>query len=521
MASKIKTIPSLILFLFLIPILCDNVDLSFANKPIIENEDLCLKRPYWKTAEPLYFFPVVKAKLLSVGEKYSFQSRCFKKNIVSFKEMTRDKIVLSLQNYEKEDTFCSELFIFHTSNHNFLQFILFQGEHDITLKYITQDDKDEIRLNGIKLYGFCAGFVNTIKSLLMTFKAFYGGMGYDTKAKNPRFRPNIPKDMEKANLRILELFNHYTPERRNNTIVNFDKNIIKTGDAIVISRMDLIDPLIMIGSGGRIGHCCVCAWKDNELYVLESQDALYWPRHGIQKNKWEDWVKWANNAEFNVLHLPLREEYRNKLDVNKAWTWFENEVEGLPYGFKNFAFTWIDTVNNSFPFITTNDFEDLFFSMLYKFYPKGADLFGTEAFNFRLKTKGLNIPQIIAEAARRGMTFEELMAIPEEEGLPYEGGIAYTCSCFVIAFWEHGGMFGDIKLLPNEFTPRDLYTLDIFDKEFKRPQECIDDNPDIPYCQVTGSFKIELDNYSTVKPYSHMNERCPSIGPDFIREDGC
>jgi hypothetical protein len=38
--------------------------------------------------------------------------------------------------------------------------------------------------------------------------------------------------MEKANLRILELFNHYTPERRNNTIVNFDKNIIKNGDVI-------------------------------------------------------------------------------------------------------------------------------------------------------------------------------------------------------------------------------------------------------------------------------------------------
>ena len=39
----------------------------------------------------------------------------------------------------------------------------------------------------------------------------------------------------------------------------------------------------MIGSGGRTGHTCVCSWMDGELYVLESQDAWYWPKHGIQK----------------------------------------------------------------------------------------------------------------------------------------------------------------------------------------------------------------------------------------------
>ena len=56
--------------------------------------------------------------------------------------------------------------------------------------------------------------------------------------------------MEKANLRIMELFNHYTPERRNNTIVNFDKKIVKNGDFLLFSRFDGIDPLIMLGSGG-------------------------------------------------------------------------------------------------------------------------------------------------------------------------------------------------------------------------------------------------------------------------------
>ena len=235
-----------------------NVDLTFAKYEPIELEDLCLKRPYHKTAEPYYFIPVIRSKLKDVGEKYSFPSRCFKKNIVIFKEMSKDKITLTLQNYNKTDTFCSELFLFHTSDHNYLQFIAFQGEHDIILKRITQDDKDEIKVNGVKLFSFCLGFVNTIKSLLKTVKTFYGGLGLDPNAKNPKFRPTLQKDVVKANLRVLELFNHYTPERRNNSVVNIDKNIIKSGDAIVISRLDGLDPLIMIGSF-RKSRCMVLA----------------------------------------------------------------------------------------------------------------------------------------------------------------------------------------------------------------------------------------------------------------------
>ena len=511
-----------ILVLYINQIKTEYVDLSFSKQEPIEVEDLCLRRPYHKTAEPYYFIPVLRSKLKEVGEKYSFPSRCFKKNIIIYKEISKDKITLTLQNFNKTDTFCSELFFFHTSDHNYLQFVAFQGEHNIVLKRITQDDKDEIKINGIKLYSFCSSFINTIKSVLKTFKAFYGGLGLDPNAKNPKFRPTLQKDVEKANLRILELFNHYTPERRkNNTIVNIDKNIVKSGDAILISRMDGLDPMIMIGSGGRAGHTCVCSWIDGELYVLESQDAWYWPRHGIQKNKWDDWIQWAHNADFNVVLLPLKEEYRQKLDVDKANSWFNNEVEGLPYGYHNFIFTWIDTTTKNFPFITTHEFVELVFSLLSKIYPKGSDLIITEALNLRLGKKGLTFQQTVVEAARQGKTFEELIAMPELEEYEYHDGLNYVCGCFVAAYYEHGGLFGDITILPNEFTPRDIYTLDIFDKEFKKPQECIDDNPDLPYCQLMGKFILELDNYSTIKPYNYMNERCPSQGLAFIREEGC
>jgi len=513
----------LLIFLSINIIISVEVDLSFGKNEPEELEDLCLRRPYHKTAEPYYFFPVLRAKLKDVGEKYAFPSRCFKRNVVTYKEISKDKITLTLQNFNKTETFCSELFIFHTSNHNFFQFVAFQGEHEIVLKRINQDDKDEIKVNGIKLYSFCSGFVNTIKSLLKTVKSFYGGLGLDPKAKNPKFRPTISKDQERANSRVLELFNHYTPERRKDTVINIDKNTIKSGDVIVISRMDGIDPMIMVGSGGRVGHCCVCTWMDGELYVIEAQDAPYWPKAGIQRTKWDEWIKWAHNADFNVLLLPLRDEYRNKLDVEKANSWFANEVEGYPYGYHNFIYTWIDTTTKNFPFVTTHELVEFVFSLLSKIYPKFSDLLITENLNLRLGKKSfeLTFQQAVAEAARRGKSLEKLIAEPELEGLQYHDGLSYVCSCFVVAYLEHGGIFGDIKITPHEFTPRDLYMLDIYDKNYQKPQECIDDNQDLPYCQLMGKIYVELDNYSTIKPYSNMNERCPSQGPDFIREDGC
>ena len=36
-----------------------------------------------------------------------------------------------------------------------------------------------------------------------------------------------------------------------------------------------------------------------------------------------------------------------------------------------------------------------------------------------------------------------------------------------------------------------------------------------------GKFKIDLPTYSSIDPYDHMNENCPSLGPDFVRPADC
>jgi len=72
-----------------------------------------------------------------------------------------------------------------------------------------------------------------------------------------------------------------------------------------------------------------------------------------------------------------------------------------------------------------------------------------------------------------------------------------------------------------EFTPKDIYQLNIFNDTAVLPEKCKQADPSLPYCQILGKYRLELNGYSTVEPYEHMNEVCPSLYPDYIRPDGC
>lgn len=83
-------------------------------------------------------------------------------------------------------------------------------------------------------------------------------------------------------------------------------------------------------------------------------------------------------------------------------------------------------------------------------------------------------------------------------------------------------MFGeDITLLPQEFSPRDIMQLKIYDADYELPEECRINDPDLPYCQLNGDYKVPSKFYNQVEPYDHMNEHCPSKAPLYIRPEGC
>ena len=84
--------------------------------------------------------------------------------------------------------------------------------------------------------------------------------------------------------------------------------------------------------------------------------------------------------------------------------------------------------------------------------------------NMRLGTKELEIPELEIEAGKIGKTLFEVMAVVEKEFWSYSDGYSYVCSSFVMAEYLAAGVFGNLKVEATEFTPRDVYELEIFDR---------------------------------------------------------
>ncbi len=160
---------------------------------IKENEDLCLLRPNMTSDEPFYFAPVLRAKLKEVGEKQSYPSYCFKKNVVTFKERTDTDIVLTLESSGIRDIFCLDFMVFHTSRLNQIIFKGLIGNQEIVLKNYTQDDLDEIKINGIKVFSVCNDIITEASSLVNTVKVFLGGLGTDPNDPIEILRPSVPE----------------------------------------------------------------------------------------------------------------------------------------------------------------------------------------------------------------------------------------------------------------------------------------------------------------------------------------
>lgn len=212
---------------------------------------------------------------------------------------------------------------------------------------------------------------------------FLGGFGTD---------PNIPVFgskptfwMEMANQAFIKRATGYEWQRRNDVNVEIDEKEIHSGDFIAITRFDGIDQIIQYGAGSAAGHSTVALWIEGELHVIESQDGWYWPKHGIQRNKFSQWIEWARNAGFNVAVLPLSPESRAIFNETAAYEWFKT-VEGLPYGYHNFLFGWIDTPDKSYPPLLDPDLLPVIFSVLEKLLPNVVNIFYTQALNKRLGT---------------------------------------------------------------------------------------------------------------------------------------
>ena len=61
----------------------------------------------------------------------------------------------------------------------------------------------------------------------------------------------------------------------------------------------------------------------------------------------------------------------------------------------------------------------------------------------------------------------------------------------------------------------------IYEENINLSDECKKINGDLPYCQLTGRYFMDLDGWNQVPIYDHKDEHCPSQPPLYKRTDGC
>lgn len=425
----------------------------------------------------------------------------------------------------KKDLLCSDTYLINSGRVFHFATIVAPGVHKVSFKNLYSDDVEFVNLNGLQIFRFCDNIVNFIPNLLLTVSMFLGGLGLNPDI--PFFGSHVPMYMQKMNVEFIKHGTGYQWLPRDPpSLLDYDAENFRSGDFIGIVRFDGVDNIIQYGAGSHAGHSVMALWDRSgdkpQLYIVESQDGWYWPNHGLQKTKWEQWRIWAKNADFNVAHMRLRDEYQKKFDEDKAWAWFK-ETEGMPYGYRNFLFGWIDTPKSNLPPILDLELAFTLFRVLENIIPGApTDRLIKEALNWRLGLKDQNLKTLRQHMMRNNITIGDVFAIPEQDKIKYSDGYSYVCSAYVTSFYLESGMLGDLKIQATEFTPKDVYQLDIFEKDGNwRNDDCKKLDPDSPHCQIMGHWKMEFPGYSTITPYDKMNERCPSLPPLYVRPDGC
>ncbi|CAL5427612.1 unnamed protein product [Camellia sinensis] len=65
-----------------------------------------------------------------------------------------------------------------------------------------------------------------------------------------------------------------------------------------------------------------------------------------------------------------------------------------------------------------------------------------EALNKRLGTEDLDLYGILAETERQGITFDQLLTIPEQDDWVYSDGKSTTCVAFILAMYKEAVILG-------------------------------------------------------------------------------
>ena len=246
----------------------------------------CSNRDDGSDTSAYTFFPILVGDLVKEDEELKFtEGNCFKD--LTFKyHINKDSdgapsnITFYIIADKPRSMFCKDWFLIANTEIQHVETIFFHGEHTITFTNLNSDTMKDINLAGFKIFMFCEGYIDTFVSVLKTLELFLGGLGSNNSTSR-FFNSHVPQYMVDANLEFLSETMNYNLEKRPTNFVYLNESEIHSGDFMAVMRLDGLDPLIMYGTGSHAGHSTMALWDGDELYIIESQDAWYWPKPDI------------------------------------------------------------------------------------------------------------------------------------------------------------------------------------------------------------------------------------------------
>ena len=223
------------------------------------------------------FFPMYVGNISRKNQVLNFTGRCFDFNI-KYDNETESSFDLVVTTSNKQGPLCKDYIFFANTELRHIDLYATHGEHRITFQVPPEAEVD-FAYNGIQIFQFCSGIEDEAISLFHTLEAFVGGLSDHPVI--PYIGSHTPPYMEKANLDFIYETMGLTIEERPIYQTDVPADYIQSGDFFLILRLDGLDPMIMVGTGSRGAHCVTALRFDGELYIVEAQDAWYWPTAGI------------------------------------------------------------------------------------------------------------------------------------------------------------------------------------------------------------------------------------------------
>ncbi|KAL0916937.1 hypothetical protein M5K25_014492 [Dendrobium thyrsiflorum] len=480
----------------------------------------------WPILRSLYsavdLLPTFVGAVSSPESKLQWKGACFYDNTAWMEFHNKSKSpygggTLHIKVTNAHSWTCMDLYVFATPYRVTWDYYLLSREHTLEFdEWESEEEYEHVKHHGVSIFLMQSGMLGTLRALWDVFPLFTN-TGWGENSNIAFLRKHMGAKFE---------------ERPKPWLSSINVDDIHSGDFLTLSkirgRWGGFETLEKWVTGAYAGHTAVCL-KDSEgkLWVAESGHENDKGVDVIAILPWEEWWDFELNKDDSnpqIALLPLHPDVRAKLNSTAAWE-YARSMDGKPYGYHNMIFSWIDTPIDNYPPPIDAHLVASGMIMWSKIQPAYAANMWNEALNKRIQTEGLDLPDIIVEAEKLGLSFDKLLAIPEQDDWIYSDGKSTSCVAFILEMYKSAGLFDPIasSIQVNEFTIKDAYSLNFFENNYSRlPEWCNkEDTVKLPFCQIKGRYRMELPGYNTMQPYPHMNEKCPSLPPDYDRPSFC